>query len=121
MSENTPLEFIGIRPGEKLHELMVPQDDSHLSLEFEDHFVIKPSITFESKSDNFSTNRCSEIGIPVQSNFSYCSKNNPQYLGYEDLLDNPSFLGEDDLVSKNIIPDSKMRQKKKGKVQAIAS
>jgi FlaA1/EpsC-like NDP-sugar epimerase len=46
LSKNIPLEFIGIRPGEKLHELMVPEDDAHLTLEFEDHFVIKPSISF---------------------------------------------------------------------------
>ena len=41
-------EVIGIRPGEKLHELMCPVDDSHITLEFHDHFVIKPSITFSS-------------------------------------------------------------------------
>ena len=52
LSKNIPLDFIGIRPGEKLHELMVPEDDAHLTLEFEDHFVIKPSISFETKSDN---------------------------------------------------------------------
>ena len=121
LSENTPLEFIGIRPGEKLHELMVPEDDSHLSLEFKDHFVIKPSITFETKSDNFNTNRCSEIGIPVHSNFSYSSKNNPEYLSYRDLLDNPSFLGAEDLIGQDVKRGSKIGQKKNEKVQAIAS
>ena len=40
------VNIIGIRPGEKLHEVMVPADDSHLTLEFHDHYVIKPTIFF---------------------------------------------------------------------------
>lgn len=108
LSKNIPLEFIGIRPGEKLHELMVPEDDAHLALEFEDHFVIKPSISFEAKSDNFSTNRCSETGSPVLSGFSYCSKNNPDYLTQDDLKSEPMYLGNDDFVtsydSQNLYP-----------------
>ena len=39
-------EVVGIRPGEKIHEIMCPADDSHLTVEFSDHFVISPSITF---------------------------------------------------------------------------
>jgi len=41
-----PLKMIGIRPGEKLHEIMCPADDAHLTYEFTDYFVIKPSILF---------------------------------------------------------------------------
>ena len=67
---------------------MVPEDNSHLTLEFQDHFVIKPSISFESKTDNFSTNRCSENGMPVGAGFSYCSKNNPEYLSLDTLKKN---------------------------------
>ncbi|WP_351125125.1 polysaccharide biosynthesis protein, partial [Shewanella sp. T24-MNA-CIBAN-0130] len=36
---NLELKFIGIRPGEKLHEVMCPADDSHLTIEFSDHYV----------------------------------------------------------------------------------
>ncbi len=39
-------DIVGIRPGEKMHEVMCPGDDSHHTLEFDDHFVITPSITF---------------------------------------------------------------------------
>ena len=66
LSKNIPLDFIGIRPGEKLHELMVPEDDAHLTLEFQDHFVIKPSISFETKqiilvqTDVVKWNACTE-------------------------------------------------------------
>ena len=44
---------------------MCPGDDSHLTLEFEDHYVIKPSIQFSGVVD-FSVNRCGERGRPVE-------------------------------------------------------
>ena len=120
LSPNIKLDFIGIRPGEKLHELMVPADDSHLTLEFEDHFVIKPSISFESKADNFSTNRCSENGLPVKAGFSYCSKNNPKYLSLNDLKNEPTFLGNENLLDTKKVQTSDVHKIKKEKVQAIA-
>jgi UDP-N-acetylglucosamine 4,6-dehydratase len=55
MASNLPLKIIGIRPGEKMHETMCPSDDSHLTLEFSDHFVIKPTIQFSGNFD-FSKN-----------------------------------------------------------------
>ena len=42
MAPNLPIKIIGIRPGEKIHEIMCPADDSHLTVEFDDHFVITP-------------------------------------------------------------------------------
>lgn len=121
LSKKTPLDFIGIRPGEKLHELMVAEDDAHLTLEFKDHFVIKPSISFESKSNNFSTNRCGEQSMPAKSEFSYSSKNNPEYLSVNDLKNNPSFLGEDDITNIKSTFVSELKPKKETKkVQAIA-
>ena len=35
--------LVGIRPGEKLHEVMIPEDDGRETLQFENHFIIKPS------------------------------------------------------------------------------
>ena len=40
MAPEIPVSIIGIRPGEKIHEVMCPMDDSHLNIEFNDHFVI---------------------------------------------------------------------------------
>ncbi|PHS56713.1 MAG: UDP-N-acetylglucosamine 4,6-dehydratase (inverting) [Sulfurimonas sp.] len=77
--------IIGIRPGEKLHELMCPVDDSHITLEFHDHFVIKPSITF-STPINFSVNNIGEQGKSVEAGFEYNSKHNTMWLSHEDLL-----------------------------------
>ncbi|MGZ8221959.1 MAG: UDP-N-acetylglucosamine 4,6-dehydratase (inverting) [Methylobacter sp.] len=79
MAPNLPLKIVGIRPGEKLHEVMCPADDSHLTLEFHDHFVIKPSIVFTSRPD-FSCNNLGEIGEPVAGGFEYNSNTNSDML-----------------------------------------
>jgi len=78
-------KVIGIRPGEKLHEIMCPTDDSHLTVEFEDHYVIKPTITFTKKRD-YLTNALGESGLPVAKGFEYNSKDNTMWLTHETLL-----------------------------------
>lgn len=78
-------EIIGIRPGEKLHEVMCPLDDSHITLEFEDHFVIKPSIVFTEPA-NYSVNGLKEVGKSVKIGFEYNSRDNTIWLTHEDLL-----------------------------------
>jgi UDP-N-acetylglucosamine 4,6-dehydratase/5-epimerase len=79
MAPNLPQKIIGIRPGEKLHEIMCPADDSHLTLEFQDHFVIQPTIQFASLVD-FTQNRLGERGGPVDQGFEYHSGKNPHFL-----------------------------------------
>lgn len=78
--------IIGIRPGEKLHEIMCPADDSHLTLDFHDHYVIQPTIQFAHKSD-FTVNKLGEAGKPVKQGFEYNSGNNAQWLTHEDFLE----------------------------------
>lgn len=78
------IKIIGIRPGEKLHEIMCPADDSHLTLEFDDHFVISPSITFVQQPD-FSVNDLGEKGKPVAQGFEYNSGTNTDFLSIEEL------------------------------------
>src|SRR5262249_47598854 len=51
VASGIPVKIVGIRPGEKLHEVMCPKDDSHLTLEFADHFVIRPTIQFIRPTD----------------------------------------------------------------------
>ncbi len=80
------IEIIGIRPGEKLHEIMCPGDDSHLTLEFEDHFVIRPSIKFHNEDFDFRTNGLGEHGNPVKQGFEYNSGKNPHFLNVDDLV-----------------------------------
>jgi UDP-N-acetylglucosamine 4,6-dehydratase len=77
-------KIIGIRPGEKVHETMVPADDAHHTLEFADHYVIRPSIAFFTPVD-FSRNLVGEEGRPVEQDFSYNSGTNPWFLTTEEL------------------------------------
>jgi UDP-N-acetylglucosamine 4,6-dehydratase len=79
-------KVIGIRPGEKLHEVMCPVDDSHITLEFNDHFVIKPSITFSSPI-KYTKNLLGEEGTKVKAGFEYNSRDNDIWLSHEDLLE----------------------------------
>ncbi|MBA5686093.1 UDP-N-acetylglucosamine 4,6-dehydratase (inverting) [Rugamonas apoptosis] len=79
MAPQLPRKIIGIRPGEKLHEVMCPLDDSHLTLEFHDHFVIKPSIAFNMETP-YEVNGCGETGAAVASGFEYSSGTNPVFL-----------------------------------------
>lgn len=74
-----PQKVVGIRPGEKLHEVMCPSDDAHLTLEFDDHFVIRPSISFQTEPD-YLQNLLGERGCPVPDEFAYVSDTNPDML-----------------------------------------
>ena len=78
-------EVIGIRPGEKIHEIMCPSDDSHLTLEFEDHFVIRPTITFIDSDNRFSPNKLGEVGLPVDQGFEYHSGTNQHFLSLDEI------------------------------------
>ncbi len=85
LAPDLPHKVIGIRPGEKLHEIMCPSDDSHLTLEFEDHYVIKPTIQFAGERD-FSVNALNEKSKMVEQGFEYNSGNNTQWLSDKELL-----------------------------------
>jgi UDP-N-acetylglucosamine 4,6-dehydratase len=85
MAPDLALRTIGIRPGEKLHEIMCPADDSHLTLQFADHFVIRPSIRFVDRVD-FRTNRLGESGEPVEQGFEFNSGKNPHFLTRDEIV-----------------------------------
>jgi len=87
MAPEKPVKIIGIRPGEKLNETMCPADDSHLTINFDDHFVIKPSIIFYSRPTEFTENALGEKGIPVEQGFEYNSGSNPYYLDIDGIKD----------------------------------
>ena len=85
MAPELPIKIIGIRPGEKLHEVMCPSEDSHLTVEFDDFFVISPSITFYSRENDFTSNALGEIGKKIKQGFEYDSKNNPFFLSMDEI------------------------------------
>ncbi len=78
-------KIIGIRPGEKLHETMVPIDDAHSTLELEDRYVLLPS------HDSWRRQAYLDDGAsPVADDFCYASDSNPEVLdskGLQHLLD----------------------------------
>lgn len=84
MDPNRTTKFIGIRPGEKLHEIMCPLDDSHLTLEFDDHYVITPTINFGWAVD-YKKNKIGEAGKPVPEGFEYNSLSNEVYLSPQEI------------------------------------
>jgi len=84
VAPHLPTRVIGIRPGEKLHEVMCPLDDSHRTLELADHYVIQPSIRFAQEVD-FKLNRLGESGQPVAEGFEYNSGTNPHFLTVDEL------------------------------------
>ncbi|WP_017233553.1 UDP-N-acetylglucosamine 4,6-dehydratase (inverting) [Pandoraea sp. B-6] len=80
MAPGIDMDEVGIRPGEKLHEIMCPADDSHLTLEFGDHYVLRPTIKFNHADFDYPTNMLSEQSTPVKQGFEYNSGNNPHFL-----------------------------------------
>jgi UDP-N-acetylglucosamine 4,6-dehydratase len=85
ISGQREFDLVGIRPGEKLHEVMVPQEMAHHSLEFDDHYVITPSIKFFDKTINYLKNKLGEEGLPVEDKFEYHSGTNPHFLSVDEL------------------------------------
>lgn len=64
-----PTRVIGIRPGEKLHEIMITEDDSNYTYEFEDHFaILSPSLLASGAYKN--------LGSKVPEGFNFSSDNN---------------------------------------------
>ena len=84
MAPGKPTKVIGIRPGEKLHEIMCPRDDSHLTVEFDDHFVMRPTISFMFEVD-YARNSLGETGKPVPTDFEYHSGDNPHFLTVQEM------------------------------------
>jgi UDP-N-acetylglucosamine 4,6-dehydratase/5-epimerase len=80
MAPQLPTRIIGIRPGEKLHEIMCPADDSHLTLEFSDHYVLRPTIKFHHSDLDYTLNAVGETGKPVSQGLEYNSGSNPHFL-----------------------------------------
>ena len=85
IAPNLKHKIVGIRPGEKLHEIMCPSDDSHLTLEFDDHYVICPSIQFNHAVD-YTKNALGEIGKNVEKNHEYNSGTNKEWLKQDEFL-----------------------------------
>ncbi|MFJ8517780.1 UDP-N-acetylglucosamine 4,6-dehydratase (inverting) [Lysinibacillus xylanilyticus] len=74
------IEIIGIRPGEKLHEAMIMEDDARHTLEFEDYYVIQPELAWFAQEQLYG-------GEALPEGFAYTSDNNTEWLTIEQLKD----------------------------------
>jgi UDP-N-acetylglucosamine 4,6-dehydratase len=72
-------KIIGIRPGEKLHEVMVPRDDARMTLEFDKFYIIQPKFWF------FERRFKNKKGKPLPEDFEYNSGTNTWWLTVEEL------------------------------------
>jgi len=71
-------EVVGIRPGEKLHEVMITMTDSRHTLEFDDYFIIEPEYDWWKNNNH-------KNGKPVRDGFEYNSGNNDRWLTVEEM------------------------------------
>jgi UDP-N-acetylglucosamine 4,6-dehydratase len=72
VAPNVPIKFIGVRPGEKLHEIMITEDDAQFTFEFENHFAILAPFLVDSRL-------YADDSKKVQVGFSFDSQNNPNW------------------------------------------
>ena len=84
IAPDLPTRVVGIRPGEKLHEMMITEDDARTTLELDDRYIIEPAFAF------WTRDHLNAVGAkPVAEDFSYRSDSNTQWLdeaGLRDLL-----------------------------------
>lgn len=82
MAPGAEINIVGIRPGEKLHEIMCPADHARHTLEFDDHYVIRPEIRF-ARQVEYEKNAIGQEGKLVPENFEYSSGTNREFLTVE--------------------------------------
>lgn len=74
------ISFIGIRPGEKLHELMISQDEAHQAVALDDRYIILPAHPWW--GDDYK-----DAGTPLPDGFAYASNTNDQWLSQDQLME----------------------------------
>ncbi|RPI29457.1 MAG: UDP-N-acetylglucosamine 4,6-dehydratase (inverting) [Chloroflexota bacterium] len=78
IAPHSEIEVVGIRPGEKLHEVLINEDEARSTLEREDMFVVTPTVTLWQRDLKYE-------GNPLPVGFRYTSDNNPQWLSVEQI------------------------------------
>ena len=91
LAPNCRLDVVGIRPGEKLHEMMIASDDARTTLEYENHFEILPSTDWWTMTGADRTG-----GTPCPEGFLYSSDQNDRWLTADELRAMVEPLGEGD-------------------------
>jgi UDP-N-acetylglucosamine 4,6-dehydratase/5-epimerase len=82
MAPDLALKTVGVRPGEKLHEVMVTEDDSRQTLELDDRYVIEPAFAWWSRGPYLASG-----AVPVVEGFRYASDTNSDWLDRDRLAE----------------------------------
>ena len=85
LSTKHKLKIVGIRPGEKIHEIMCPLESSKNTIEFREYYCIEPSIKFTNKKVDYLLNKNREKGKRVKETFEYSSETNPNFLKIKEI------------------------------------
>ncbi len=85
MAPNLKQKIVGIRPGEKIHELLTSKDESKNVIRFKNHYVITPNIEFKYSKNKYLKNKQGEIGKFVESDFEYNSGTNEKFLNVNEI------------------------------------
>ena len=80
-----PVKIVGIRPGEKLHEVLCLPETAWQTVEFERHYVIKPSFAFRNIDVDYLEAMNGEKGTLVTEEFNYDSLTNDHYINADEL------------------------------------
>jgi UDP-N-acetylglucosamine 4,6-dehydratase len=79
IAPNCEIKIMGIRPGEKIHEVLITKDDARKTIEFDDYYLIQPDFNFWNR--RFKTNS----GKHVDAEFEYNSRDNPWQLSIDEM------------------------------------
>lgn len=90
--------IIGVREGEKCHEMLIPQDEARLTLEYDNHYIIKSPLVFWGNKFDAST------GTPCPPEFSYASNNNTWWLNVNELKERCEAIERELSYKDNVTP-----------------
>jgi UDP-N-acetylglucosamine 4,6-dehydratase len=79
VAPDADLEVVGIRPGEKLHEVLINEDESRLTVELDDMFIVQPT------TEMWFGHEWQNKGQPLADSFRYASDTNPKWLTVEQI------------------------------------
>tara|TARA_B100001750_G_scaffold190863_1_gene161118 strand:- start:411 stop:1403 length:993 start_codon:yes stop_codon:yes gene_type:complete len=86
LDKNMKYHVVGIRPGEKLHEVLCPEESARDTIEFKNYYVIVPySFDYPKRFKKYKINKNNEKGNFVKSDFIYNSKNNSHFLSIKEI------------------------------------